>query len=98
MSLILKRRFWRCVRQNPNPIGESFAPESSCATKGVKRRWSARQYFRCAATGCECADSELKKPYSVHDSRPTLRTFDCRFHFTLACRLMAQNGPSKFCG
>jgi hypothetical protein len=38
------------------------------------------QYFRCAATGCECADSELKEPYSVHDSRPTLRTFDCRFH------------------
>jgi hypothetical protein len=25
----------------------------------------------------------LKKLYSVHDSRPTLRTFDRRFHFTL---------------
>jgi acyl dehydratase len=38
----LNLRFWRCVSRNPNPIGGSFAPESSCAIKDVKRCWSAR--------------------------------------------------------
>src|SRR5215475_224156 len=42
MSLISKRRFWRCVSRNPNPIEESFAPESSCGIKDMKRCWSAR--------------------------------------------------------
>src|SRR6266480_7564765 len=45
MSSISKRRFWRCGSRNPNPIGESFAPEFSCAIKGAKRCWSVAPIF-----------------------------------------------------
>jgi hypothetical protein len=71
MSWISKLGFWRCVSRNPNPIRGSFAPESSCAIKEVKRCWSARRIFSLLGDRIRTRRLRIKKRALFGPGQPT---------------------------